>query len=68
MAQPKVQELVEKAASSEQYFTTLPVQTRIEMIAILVVDRILADIDTGGFLLKELEEGDTSHEQSTNKL
>ena len=68
MAQQKVQELVEKAASSEQYFTTLPVQTRIEMIAILVVDRILADIDTGDFLLKELKKGDSSHEQSTNKL
>ena len=68
MAQPKVRELVEKAATSEQYFTTLPVQTRIEMIAVLVVDRILADIDNGGFLLKELEEGDGNYEQSTNKL
>lgn len=63
MAQLKVEELVQKAATSEQYFTTLPTETRIEMISNLVVDRILADLDNGGFLLKELVEGEkNSHE------
>lgn len=61
--QSKVDELVQKAATSEQYFTTLPTETRIEMIASLVVDQILADLENGRFLLSELmkEEG-TSHE------
>ncbi len=64
MAQLKAEELVQKAATSEQYFTTLPTETRIEMIATLVVDRILADLDNGRFLLKELKEGEkNSHEQ-----
>ena len=63
MVQPKVEELIQKAATSEQYFTTLPTETRIEMIAILVVDRILADLENGRFLLKELKEGEkNSHE------
>lgn len=66
MAQPKVEELIQKAATSEQYFTTLPTETRIEMIATLVVDRILADIDNGRFLLNELTEGDKAgHERDT---
>ena len=60
MVQPKVEELVQKAATSEQYSTTLPTETRIEMIAILVVDRILADLENGRFLLKELKEGEKS--------
>ena len=65
MASQQVRELVEKAANSEQYFTTLPTQARIEMIAILVVDQIMADIDNGGFLLEEIKkEGDESHVQS----
>lgn len=64
MAQLKAEELVRKAATSEQYFTTLPTEIRIEMIATLVVDRILADLDNGRFLLKELKEGEkSSHEQ-----
>lgn len=64
MAQLKAEELVQKAATSEQYFTTLPTEVRIEMIATLVVDRILADLDSGRFLLKELKEGEkNSHEQ-----
>ncbi len=63
MAQLKVQELVKKAANSEQYFTTLPTETRIEMIAILVVDCILADLENGGFLLKELQEGGQSNHE-----
>lgn len=63
MARPQVEELVQKAATSEQYFTTLPTETRIEMIAILVIDHIVADIENGGFLLKEIEEGEkNSHE------
>ena len=41
-------------------------QARIEMIAVLVVDQIMADIDNGGALLEELkEEGDKNHVQST---
>lgn len=64
MAQLKVEELVQKAATSEQFFTTLPTEMRIEMIATLVIDRILADLDTGRFLLEELKEGEkNSHEQ-----
>ena len=64
MAHLKAEELVQKAATSEQYFTTLPTETRIEMIATLVVDRIFADLDNGRFLLKELKEGEkNSHEQ-----
>ncbi len=62
MAQLKAEELVQKAATTEQYFTTLPTETRVEMIATLVVDRILADLETGGFLLKELEEVKTTHD------
>lgn len=63
MAQVNAEELVQKAATSEQYFTTLPTETRIELIAILVVDRIFADLDNGRFLLKELKEGEQeSHE------
>ena len=63
MSQVNVEELVQKAATSEQYFTTLPTETRIEMIAVLVVDRILADLQNGRFLLKELQEGgNDSHE------
>jgi len=66
MAGQQVRELVEKAANSEQYFTTLSTQARIEMIAILVVDQIIADIDNGGFLLEEIKkEGDINHVQST---
>ena len=41
-------------------------QARIEMIAVLVVDQIMADIDNGGALLEELKkEGDKNHVQST---
>ena len=58
MAQANVEELVQKAATSEQYFTTLPTETRIELIAVLVVDRILSDLQNGRFLLKELKEGE----------
>ena len=66
MASQQVRELVEKAANSEQYFTALSTQARIEMIAVLVVDQIMADIDNGGALLEELKkEGDKSHVQST---
>ena len=63
MIQPKAEELVHKAATSEQYFTTLPTETRIEMIAILVVDRILADLETGKFLLKELKEREKNNHE-----
>lgn len=66
MASKQVRELVEKAANSEQYFTTLSTQARIEMIAVLVVDQIMADMDNGGVLLEELkEERDKNHVQST---
>ena len=66
MASQQVRELVEKAANSEQYFMTLSTQARIEMIAVLVVDQIMADIDNGGALLEELKkEGDKNHVQST---
>lgn len=58
MAHLNAEELVKKATTSEQYFTSLPTETRIEMIATMVVDRILADLDTGKFLLKELMEGE----------
>lgn len=63
MAQANVEELVQKAATSEQYFTTLPTETRIELIAVLVVDRILADLQNGRFLLKELKEGEKEHHE-----
>lgn len=56
MAQIKVEELAHKAATSEQYFTSLPTDARIEMLSILVVDRIIADLDGGRFLLNELKE------------
>jgi len=63
MAQIRVEELVHKAATSEQYFTSLPTETRIEMISILVVNRIIEDMNGGRFLLKELEEREgASHE------
>ena len=66
MASQQVRELVEKAANSEQHFTTLSTQARIEMIAVLVVDQIMADIDNGGALLEEIKnEGDKSYVQST---
>jgi len=63
MAQANVEELVRKAATSEQYFTTLPTETRIELIAVLVVDRILADLQNGRFLLKELKEGEKENHE-----
>lgn len=64
MASQQVRELIVKAANSEQYFTTLSTQARIEMIAILVVDQIVADIDNGGFLLEEIKnKGDKSNVQ-----
>ncbi|NCU38608.1 hypothetical protein EOL96_06165 [Candidatus Saccharibacteria bacterium] len=67
MAGQQVRELIEKAANSEQYFTTLSTQARIEMIAVLVVDQIIADIDNGGFLLEEIKnKGDKSNVQSAD--
>ena len=60
MAHLNAEELVQKATTSEQYFTSLPTETRIEMIATMVVDRILIDLDNGRFLLKELQEGEDS--------
>lgn len=63
MIRPQVEELIQKAATSEQYFTTLQTETRIEMIAILVVDRILADLENGRFLLKELKEGEKKNHE-----
>lgn len=56
MSRVDTEELVQRAATSEQYFTSLSTETRIEMISILVVDRIMEDIDGGGFLLRELKE------------
>ncbi len=58
MAQLNAEELVQKATTSEQYFTSLPTETRIEMIATMVVDRILIDLDNDRLLLKELQEGE----------
>lgn len=66
MASQQVRELVEKAANSEQYFTTLSTQARIEMIAVLVVDQIMADIDNDVALLEEIKnEEDKSYVQSS---
>lgn len=63
MAQLKAEESVQKAATSEQYFTSLPTQTRIEMISVLVVEQIIADISGGRFLLRELKKlEENSHE------
>lgn len=65
MIQPKVYDIHQKALHSEQYFSKLQPEQKLQMIALLIVERIVEDQATGGKLLQQIKTEKAAHAASS---